>query len=291
MNHETLTCRLALCGLLVAPMLLTAQVPIPEGKPVDSALRFEVASIKRYEENEPTRFRMQASGTLNVTGGSLRILISNAFHVRGEHVVGLPGWADNERYSIVATAPAGASVTAIPTMLTNLLADRFQLAVHRETRETESFDLVLARDDRRLGPAVRATSVECQALLEVPPAAAAPPRSGDQAPCGSLQAGPGIARASGVTVGRLVQMLSQLTGQPVADKTGLSGLYDFTLTFNPNVRNPSVANPGATAEAGGSPVAPHLFTALLEQLGLRLASQRGTAQVVVVDRIERPTTD
>src|SRR5688572_8519023 len=188
MNPKTPTLGLALCGAVMALIGVTAQVPIPEARlPLDPALRFEVASIKRYEESGPARFRMQASGTLDVTGGSLRMLVSNAFRVRGEHVVGLPGWADNERYSIVTKAPAGASVTAIPTMLTNLLADRFQLAVHRETRETQAFDLVLARDDRTPGPALRAASAACQAALEAPPAATAPPRSGDQALCGSLQ--------------------------------------------------------------------------------------------------------
>jgi uncharacterized protein (TIGR03435 family) len=282
MKRQQLTTALT-CGAVLIPALLIAQVPLPDGPPVDPALRFEVASIRPYVDNGPTRFRMQPGGRLDITGGSVRVLLSNAFRVRGSDVIGLPEWGDKDRYSVLAKAPDGAPQGGIPTMLANLLADRFSLVMHRETRETQSFDLVLARDDGKLGPALTPTSVECQAAIATKaPAAAAPPAAGpDRAPCGSMQAAAGIARASGVVLGRLVQMLAQFTGQPVSDKTGLDGLYDFTLTFSPNLN----------ADAAVNADAPHLFTALQEQLGLRLSSQRGTALVVVVDRIEKPTLD
>jgi uncharacterized protein (TIGR03435 family) len=273
---------LTLSGVVLASALLTAQLPIPTGTPVDPALRFDAASVKTYDGDGPTRFRMQPSGAIDVTGASLKILLQNAFRVRGEHVIGLPDWTDTVRYSVVAKAPAGASVPAIPTMLANLLADRFNLVMHIETRETESFDLVLARGDGKPGPGLSPTSGECQAMVDARAPATAPSAAGrDKAPCGALQAGAGITRAAGVPLGRLVQMLSQLTGRPVNDKTGLTGLYDLTLKFNPNL---------ALAATGDSD-APHLFTALPEQLGLRLSSQRGLAEVVVVDRIEQPTVD
>ena len=165
MTPRTLTAGMALSCVVLVQALLTAQLPIPEGRPIDPALRFEAASIKTYSDNGPTRVRMQPSGAIDVTGGSVRMLVQNAFRVRAEHVAGLPDWADRERYSVVAKAPAGASVTAIPTMLANLLADRFNLVTHRETRETQSFDLVLALDNGRLGPALRPTSAECQVMV------------------------------------------------------------------------------------------------------------------------------
>ena len=282
MTRTKLASILTLCGAVLGPALLIAQLPLPDGPPVDPALRFEVASIKPYVGNEPTRVRMQPP-RLDFSGASVRMLVQNAFRVRADHVIGLPDWADQERYSVLAKAPDSAPMSGIPTMLANLLADRFNLVTHRETRETESFDLVLARDDGKLGPALSATSAECQAAIDAgAPASSAPARvNPDRAPCGSMQAGAGTARASGVTLGRLVQMLSQFTSRPVNDRTGLSGLYDFTLTFNPQL------NVDAAADSD----APHLFTALPEQLGLRLRSQRASVQAVVVDRIEKPTVD
>ena len=130
---------------------------------------------------------------------------------------------------------------------------------------------------------MRPTSADCQAMIATQALATAEPaRAGpDQAPCGAMQVGAGVARGAGVPLARLVQVLSQLTQRPVNDGTGLSGLYDFTLKFDPNVNGDAVGNSDV----------PHLFTALPEQLGLRLSSQRGSVQVVVVDRIEKPTVD
>jgi uncharacterized protein (TIGR03435 family) len=278
-----------LCGAVLVPAVLNGQLPLPEGPPVDPALRFDVASIKPYNEDGPTRVRIQPPGRLNITGASVRILLQTAFRVRADEVFGLPDRSETPRYSIVANAPDGAPITAIPTMLANLLADRFSLVIHREAREIERFDLVLARDDGKLGPELRPTSGECEAMVaKQAPASTAPVRSDpNAAPCGTLQAAPGLARASGVALGRLVQVLSQASDRTVNDLTGLAGLYDFTLKFNPEVN----VDPVRDRDAAPLFDTPQLFTALQEQLGLRLVSRRGTAQVVVVDRIETPTAD
>ena len=282
MARHHLTIAGMLCGALLVPAALVAQVPLPEGPPVDPELRFEVASIKPYVDIGPTRLRMQSNGQFDLTGSPVRLMLRNAFRVQDHHLVGVPDWANTDRYSVLAKAPTGVPVTAMPTMLTNLMVDRFNLAFHRETREVETFDLVLTDGDARLGPALRPTSAECEArITSGAPAAAAPAPVGDQAPCGAVQAAAGIARASGVPLARLVQMLAQLTNRPVSDKTGLTGLYDFTLSFNPNL----------SADAAVDADPPHLFTALQEQLRLRLVSQRGPARVVVIDRIEMPTPD
>jgi hypothetical protein len=108
-----------------------------------------------------------------------------------------------------------ASVSSVPTMLANLMADRFSLATHTETRESQTFDLVPADDTRRLGPALRPTSTECSTMVATGASAPAAPAPVDQALCGVLQTAAGIARASGVRLTRLAQILSQLTGRPV----------------------------------------------------------------------------
>jgi uncharacterized protein (TIGR03435 family) len=282
MVRHYLTMALTLCGAVLVPATLVAQIPLPEGPPVDPGLRFEVASIKPYVDSGPTRLRMQPSGQFDMTAAAVRLMLRNAFRVQDHHLIGVPDWANTDRYSVVAKAPSGAPVTAMPTMLKNLMVDRFNLAFHRETREVETFDLMLDNGDAKLGPALRPTSAECEArITSGAPAAAAPPPVGDQAPCGAMQTAAGIVRASGVPLGRLVQMLTQFTNRPVSDKTGLTGLYDFTLKFNPNLN----------ADAAVDADAPHLFTALRDQLRLRLVSQRGPAAVVVIDRIEKPTPD
>ena len=274
------TTSLTLCGAVLATVLSSAQLPLPDGQPVDPALRFIVASIRPYNDPGPARFRIQPAGHVDISGASVRLLLRNAFRVQDDRLVGVPGWADTDRYSILAKAPDGASVSSVPTMLANLMTDRFSLTAHTETRESQTFDLLPADDRGRLGPALRPTSTECSTMIATgDPATAAP--AVDQAPCGALQTAAGIARASGVRLTRLAQMLSQLTGRPVNDTTGLDGLYDFILKFNPNL----------SVDAIGNSNEPHLFTALQEQLGLRLSPQRRTVQVVVIDRLERATAD
>ena len=275
------TTLVTLGGAMLATVLLSAQLPLPEGPPSDPALRFVVASIKPYNDPGPARFRIQPAGHVDISGSSVRLLLRNALRVQDDRLIGVPGWADTDRYSILAKAPDGASVIGVPTMLANLMADRFSLATHTETRESQTFDLVAADDGRRLGPALRPTSKECSTMVATGASAPGAPAPVDQAPCGVLQTAAGIARATGVRLARLAQILSQLTGRPVNDTTGLDGLYDFTLKFNPNLN----------ADAIGDSNDPHLFTALQEQLGLRLSSQRRTVQVVVIDRLERPTPD
>ena len=103
---------------------LSGQLPLPEGPPVDPALRFEVASIKPYTDDGPARVRLQPPARLNVTGASGRMLLQIAFRVRSDQVIGLPDWSDANRYSVVAAGPEGAPITAIPTTLGNPLADR-----------------------------------------------------------------------------------------------------------------------------------------------------------------------
>lgn len=167
------------------------------------------------------------------------ILLRQALQKPDYQIVGAPGWIDTERYSIRARAPEGTPAPAVMVMLANLLRDRFQLATHLETRELPIFHLVMARSDGRLGPDFKTTPTECQATMAERQAAAR--RDGPPPPipaslfdpkarlCGFTRVDAGVAIGSGSTVAQISSTLSDLVGRTVIDKTGLTGLYDFTL--------------------------------------------------------------
>jgi uncharacterized protein (TIGR03435 family) len=191
-------------------------------------------------------------------------------------------------------------------MLLNLLKDRFQLATHLETRELPIFNLVFARADGRFGQNLKVTSAECQATIAAtlaaekaaagrggPPPFPSLPGPNDPLPCGFSQTPPGVAAGSGRTMAQIVPLLSDLARRPVIDKTGLIGIYDFALKFAAETAGSAVPGglaPGAPPPAS-DPDAPSFFTALEEQLGLKLENARGPVEVVVIDKLERPPLD
>jgi uncharacterized protein (TIGR03435 family) len=213
-------------------------------------------------------------------------VISDAFGVKSFEVSGGPSWLTSERFDIeakmdAATADALAKLSqdqralVQQQMLQALLADRFQLTVHRETKELTSYTLVIAKG----GPK----------LQEARPADTYP--NGD---AGSMSGSTlsGDLRGQAVPVARLAQSLTQMLGHPVSDKTELKGVYDFKLQFTPDDRlqpppgaPPSLRLPLPAADSN----APSLFDALQEQLGLKLESAKGPVEVIVIDHVERPT--
>jgi uncharacterized protein (TIGR03435 family) len=162
-------------------------------------------------------------------------------------------------------------------MLRTLLTERFTLAAHNETRERPVYALVLAREDRRFGPQLQKSPTDC-----------ATAKGADA--CGS-SVGPGFIRSRGRTMAQLAESLSRLsnTGSSlnrlIVDRTGLEGQYDVTLKFTPENIPPGNV-PGFPAV---DPNGPSIFTALQEQLGLKLDSQRAPVNVLVIDRADRPT--
>jgi uncharacterized protein (TIGR03435 family) len=168
-----------------------------------------------------------------------------------------------------------------------------QLATHLETREQPISHLVMTRNDGRFGPSLKPTSAECQAAIAERQAAAKLPDPNES--CGSGRNSPGLVAFNGGPIARLVRALSDLTGRPVIDKTGLTGLYDLSLKFAyegrmPGVMGPLGTPPGALAPTA-DPDAASLAAALQEQLGLKLESARGPVEVVVIDKFEKPTLD
>ena len=178
-------------------------------------------------------------------------------------------------------------------MLRSLLAERFKLAFHNETREMPIYALMKARADGKLGPDLTPAAVDCAAVMRgrrgggPPPA---PPQPGQKMECGFM-IGPGRMNAGGMPMSNLAQALSPQVGRIVLDKTELTGNYDFELTYAPEalgIGGPPLLNGGPPPV---DPNAPTLFTALQEQLGLKLDSQRGPVDVVVIDRVEQPVAD
>jgi uncharacterized protein (TIGR03435 family) len=272
--------------------------------PVDPDTRFEVVAIKPIEDASSSMMIRMTPGGLDASV-PVGVLLRQALQKPDYQMVGAPGWINTERYSIRATVPQGVSPAAMSVMMLNLLKDRFQLATHLDTREQPIFHLVMARSDGRLGPALTPTSAECRATIEErqaaakrggPPAPLPPlPDPNGPQPCGVGRTAPGLVAHSGRLIAQLVPTLSDLTGRPVIDKTGLTGLYDFTLTFAyegrmPGLMGPLGVPPGAPAPTI-DPDAPSLSAALQEQLGLKLEGARGPVEVVVIDKFEKPTLD
>jgi bla regulator protein blaR1 len=314
----------------LVPVMLAAQLPfLPnQGPPPDPNLRFDVASVKAADPTGGGMMMRLMPGAFETVGVPLRLLLRQALQKPDYQVIGAPNWVDTERYTVAAKAPAGSPPNANAVMLVNLLKDRFQLAMHTETRELPIFNLVVARADGRLGPGLKESSAECQAARAGGPGAANGPGGGPAGdgpgrgapgggagiaagrgalpgtpggppmfdpnapiPCGSMRTGPGMLGAGGRTIAQLVQMLSGSTGRPVVDKTGLTSLYDFSLKFAPEPGSIIGPAPPPGVLPPPDPDAPNLFTAVQEQLGLKLENARGPIEVVVIDRIEKPSLD
>ena len=255
---------------------------------------FEVASVKPNKTGDGrVMLGLQPGGRFNATNVPLRMLLRQAFNVQEFQLVGGPDWIGSDRFDVVAKAPEGGefNADAMRPMLRSLLIERFKLAFHNESREMPIYALMKARADGRLGPNLVPAAVDCAAMRGrrsggPPPA---PPQPGQKMECGFMM-GPGRMNAGGMPMSQLAQALSPQVGRIVLDKTELTGNYDFEMTYAPE----GFAGPPPLLNGAPPPVdpnAPTLFTALQEQLGLKLDSQRGPVDVVVIDRVEQPTAD
>jgi uncharacterized protein (TIGR03435 family) len=234
---------------------------------------FEAASVKPSQPGE-TSVRMMAlpGGRLSVSNTPLRLLIRNAYNVLDLQIVNGPDWLNTERFDIDATSTGNPTQPQIQAMFRRLLSDRFKLTVHTETRELPIYVLVMARSDRRPGPRLRPAEPCARTPADGPPQQPPPPGS---VPCGfTVGAGRGAAR--GVTMSAFASSLSSQVGRVVQDRTGLAGNFDLEFEYTP-------VSTSTTAADGAS-----IFTALSEQLGLKLEPQRGPVEVLVIDRVERP---
>jgi uncharacterized protein (TIGR03435 family) len=261
------------------PLALQAQSP---ATPAGNAA-FEVASVKPNKSSDPGVMELDIlpSGVFTARNVPLRQLILLAYGIRGTQLSGGPSWIGSDRFDIDAKADSGLKLGAAPPQLRQLLLERFNLKVHKETREVPIYALVLARSDAKLGPALHPlTSDYCAEMAtrersgQPPP----PPQPAQRRGC-VMRGGTGTLTAGSMPISTLAGRLAPLVNRFVEDRTGLLGVFDFDLVWTPD-------ETVATDLSG-----PSIFTALQEQLALKLESTKGPVEVLVIDSVERPTED
>ena len=282
-----------------------------------AAPAFEVAAVRPSNPNpDPANplsqialMMPQPGGRFTATNTPLRMLIMTAFELQQEaQLLGGPPELLAAKYDITARAANTATIAMkeLPQLLQTLLADRFKLKTHTETRELPAYDLLLARSDGRLGPDLTPSKSECSSD-EVAARQGAALAKGDVA---SLTGKPGpcmvttdtsggplnlMMRGDGQEMKQIVEALSQFTGRTVRDKTGLTGRYDFAMRLDLQLVLALAKKMGANIPAAAANIpqadGSSLMTVLNEQLGLKLESTRAPISVVVIDSVEAPLGD
>jgi uncharacterized protein (TIGR03435 family) len=239
--------------------------------------KFEVASIKPSRSSDPFMpGNVGPGGTFTTDGISIKSLIQIAYDVRACQISGGPDWISSEKYAIVAKAEGPENERKVNgdqrlerfrLRLRSLLADRFRFQFHTGTKELPVYALVVGKN----GPKLQKAKTK-----------------------GSIAMGRGQLTAHSLSMADLAAHLSNQVGRVVLDKTGLQGDYNFTLKWTPEERSQQPFGPGPMAqnalpqpEANG----PSIFTALQEQLGLKLESQKGPVEILVIDHVEKPTAN
>jgi uncharacterized protein (TIGR03435 family) len=257
-----------------------------------AAPAFEVASVKPNRSGEAGgSLRQQPGGRVDAVNMPLRQLISFAYQVPPFRLAGGPAWIANDRFDIAAklSVEPSVNINALAIALRGLLTERFKLQVHEEMRDQDIYALVLARPENGPSPALRRSTQECDPDRRNA-GAAAPPGGGVRSSvvCGMRNTA-GRIEVGGMPLSQFINVLAgqRQVGRVVVDRTELTGNWDFELTFSAAL--PGDAVPGTTPTT--DPDAVSIFTALQEQLGLKLQSTRGPVNVVVIDAVEQPTPD
>jgi bla regulator protein blaR1 len=247
----------------IALLLLAGQQP--------SLPKFEVATIKRNVSlAEGASLGMEPGGRFRAVNTDIRFMIATMYRTGprlfASQIIGLPPWATTERWDITAKVTDDLASQSpqelfrkMPPLVQSLLEDRFKLTLHRDTQPQPTYALVMARRDGALGPKLRRTTADCAKEFEK---------------C-RIDSTPGHYTGVGVTTSSLLILLSNAVERVVVDRTALQGSFDFDLEWSPD--------PGSDK--------PSIFTAVQEQLGLRLDFERNAVDGVVIDHIERPTED
>src|SRR5262245_27113641 len=219
---------------------------------------FEVASVKRNNSGSRNSSIGPQGNRFVATNVTLTQLVRTAYNVQEFQISGQPGWFGVEPYDIEAKLPADAKPADWPQMLQALLADRFQLALHKESRSTSVLALVVARNGHKLTPA---KSPNCDPSN---------PKPG----CG-FRASPSEIIGSGVSMEQLATRLSRSLGLTVVDRTGVTGAFDLEVRWT---------NDEATPLERGATAGPALYAAIQDQLGLRLESAKAPVEMLIIDR-------
>jgi uncharacterized protein (TIGR03435 family) len=220
--------------------------------------RFEVASIKPSADPSPNSSGSNTGkGRLSMTNVTLKRCIMGAYGLGPNLIAGGPDWMDTDRFVIAAKAEEAVGDHALMAMLQTLLAERFRLAVHRETRTAPAYLLEVAKNGPKLEKAETGGS--------------------------STSNGRGNIEVKATTLERFAEVLSRQMDLPVVDRTGLEGIFNMKLQWTPESK-PAKPEDGSPREPGLS-----VFTAIQEQLGLRLRVQKAPVEMLVVDHAEKPS--
>ncbi len=283
-------------------------------------LEFEVASIKAAAPQQAGRNMIGINGgpetrdpgQITYTNVPLRLLIQNAFNIKGFQLTA-PNSLDDVHFDILVKVPPGATKEDVRVMLQNLLADRFGMKVHHEEKEMQAYALTVAKSGAKLKPSVEAPPTADGAAPSGPPGPPKMDKNGfPQFPAGGRgmmvmgMNGKMRMTAAQETISQLCDFLGNQLARPVIDQTGLPAKYDFNLEFAPEgmmgrggMAPPPPPPPGGGGLAGGDPgglagssdPAPTLIGAIQEQLGLKLEPKKLPVDIVIVDHIEKTPTE
>jgi len=255
------------CALVTFAMIAIAFAQEP--KPA-----FEVASIRRYTGAQPNynEFATKAGGRLTVINNPILGVIVNAYGITPNQLTELPGWVRSERYDIEARGPASSGRKEMMLMLQTLLAERFAMKAHFESRETSAYILTVAKGGHKLR--MLATE-DC-----VPRDTTKPGEEPDPNVCGNNRVSSEIGwNATHISMPGVVGSLSGVLRQPVIDQTGIRGTFDVRLQWSDELAGP---DPNGL---------PSIYTAVRETLGLELKPGKTQVNMLVVDHIERPSAN
>lgn len=277
----------------ICVLSLAAQTTPPPKSP-----EFEVASIKPMKSiPQGVFFGIKPGGHFNANGVAVKFLIEDAYGVKDSQLSGLPPWAEKDRYDIDAKCDEATAAwfdklkpddraAQLRVMLQNLLRDRFNLSLTRDTKDLPVYALVVAKN----GPKLKtSTFTPPENSPDMPRA----PGVGGGPQMGIRMNGRGQLTETYGDMNMLADVLSRFCGRPVINKTALTGRYDFDLKWTPDEEQGGPMSPGA--RPGGDDAPPpdstgtSLFTAIQEQLGLKLEPQKAPMDVLVIQHIDHPT--
>jgi uncharacterized protein (TIGR03435 family) len=230
----------------------------------DAPTKFDVATVRPSNAPAGTgmnnlRDPVQATWTYT----PLKVLLTQAYRVQSDTIIGGPAWITTDRWDIIAKTEKPATRMQQWDMLKPLLAERFKLQVHTETRQLPEYELVLAKGGPKLHESTAA---------------------GLEAKQPGTRIGRGLIDAHGIPAAEFAGWLRSEVGRPVIDKTGLTGKYDFKVQWVPDESQPNSGGDAPPPDATG----PSIFAAI-QELGLKLEAIKGPVEVLVIDHVEKPT--
>ena len=263
-------------AMILAPLALAQTAP-----------SFEVASIKPSNSTDRRQFfNIQPSGQIALRNLTVKRLIAWAYDLKQYQISGGPGWIDSDLFDVSAKPESPAKPEVIKQMLQSLMAERFQLVVRRETREMPGYALVVAKN----GPKFKEVQESDPNLIDL---SARPDLAGRGGRPRIAIVRRGRLTIQGADMPLLVSQLSNILGRAVVDETGLTGTYDLKLEWVPDEYQVTMFQSLGVPDGFGAPAAdwqgPTLFTALEEQLGLKLESQRGPVEMFLVESVQKPS--